>query len=303
VEGKVFCFGYRLEARRSAQSGPATLAVGRLALESQVTRESLDALYCVLHFGAADFRCGLVAFPGPDAHEEIEAALFEKFQTVSFHRVLRALDRTFPGHDYALRDLFLDERRRVAEVLLEGTMRRYEDDYLEIFEDNRRLMEFLREIDSPIPGPLRVAADVTLTNRLLAVTGGALSGEERLDDAEDVLRETVDLARRLGAHLHISALRKDVEELVRRRVASLVKGQAAAVRAAGELVGTIDLAARLGLWLDLWEAQNRFWTWAGSPGVTLDRESTAALARRLWFDEATLLARAGFETEARAVEG
>ena len=89
-----------------------------------------------------------------------------------------------PGRDYALRDLFLDERRRVAGVLLEGTLRRYEDDYLRVFEDNRRLMEFLREIDSPVPTPLRVAADVTLTRRILDVTGRARSGEVRLADAE-----------------------------------------------------------------------------------------------------------------------
>lgn len=302
-DGEVFCFGYRLEERRAAQSGPAKLAVGRLQLESQVTRESLDALYCVLHFGAADFRCGLVEYPGREAHEEIEEALFAKLESLSFHRMLRAVDRWFPGQDYALRDLFLDERRRVADVLLEGTMRRYEDDYLEIFEDNRRLMEFLREIDSPIPGPLRVAADVTLTRRLLDVTGRALAGMERLADTEDTLLETVDLARRLGAHLHIAALRQDVEELVRRHVNALVTGQTAASRAAGELVGILDLASRLGLWLDLWEAQNRFWTWAGSPGVTLDREQTAALARRLWLDEATLLARAGYAPATEAAGG
>ena len=56
----------------------------------------------------------------------------------------------------------------------------------------------------------------------------------------------------------------------------------------------LDLAKRLGLWLDLWEAQNRFWAWAGGSSVTLDREATAALAQRLWFDEGTLLQRAGF---------
>jgi alpha-amylase/alpha-mannosidase (GH57 family) len=292
-EGKLFCFRYRLEGRRRAQSGPATLALGRLQLESVVTRDSLDALYCVLHFGAADFRCGLVPYPGPAQDAAIETALFTRLEAVSFARMLREVDRYFPGRDYALRDLFLDERRRVAEVLLEGTMRRYEDDYLRIFEDNRRLMEFLREIDSPIPGPLRVAADVTLTRSVLQVTDRALRGDVRLEEIEEDLLRAVQLARRLGARLHIAPVRRDVEELVRRRVAALVAGQAAALRAT-ELVGILDLAQRVGLWLDLWDVQNRIWAWAGSASVTLDRERTAAVAGRLWFDEAVLLARAGF---------
>jgi hypothetical protein len=292
-EGRLFCFRYRLEAGRSAQSGPATLATGRLHLESMITRESLDALYCVVHFGAADFRAGLLPYPGPDAHSEIERVLFAKLERISFARLLREVDRAFPGRDYALRDLFLDERRRVADVLLEGTMRRYEDDYLRIYDDNRRLIEFLREIDSPVPTPLRVAADVTLTRRILDVTGRARAGAVRIEEGERELLATVDLARRLGAHFDVVAVRREVEALVRTRLDALVAGQAASQRAV-ELVGILDLARRVGLWLDLWEPQNQFWAWAGNPGITLDREKTAALASRLWFDERTILQRAGY---------
>jgi alpha-amylase/alpha-mannosidase (GH57 family) len=293
AEGRLFCFRYRLEAVHKAQSGPATLAVGRMHLESVITRETVDALYCVIHFGAADFRSGLVDYPGAEAHAEIEHILLASLDRISFARLLRVVDRAFPGRDYSLRDLFLDERRRVAGVLLEGTLRRYEDDYLRVFEDNRRLMEFLREIDSPVPMPLRSAADVTLTRRILDVTGRAMSGAVKLEEAVGELLATVELARRLGAHFDVAAVRRDVEALVRTRIDALVAGQAASLRAV-ELVGILDLARKVGLWLDLWEAQNRFWEWAGTRGLTLDREKTAALAQRLWFDERTILERAGY---------
>ena len=293
TEGRLFCFRYRLEAGRRAQSGPATLAIGRMHLESVITQEALDALFCVVHFGAADFRCGLVPYPGAAAHAEIERVLLAKLDQISFARLLREVDRAFPGRDYALRDLFLDERRRVAGVLLEGTLRRYEDDYLRVFEDNRRLMEFLREIDSPVPTPLRVAADVTLTRRILDVTGRARSGEVRLADAEVELLAVVELARRLGARFDVVAVRREVEALVRARIDALSAGHAGSLRAA-EVVGILDIARRVGLWLDLWEPQNRFWEWVGSRGMTLDREKTAALAQRLWFDVRTVLERAGY---------
>jgi alpha-amylase/alpha-mannosidase (GH57 family) len=292
-EGRLFCFRYRLEAGHKAQSGPATLAIGRMHLESVITRETLDALYCVVHFGAADFRCGLVEYPGAEAHAEIEHILLASLDRISFARLLRVVDRAFPGRDYALRDLFLDERRRVADVLLEGTLRRYEDDYLRVFEDNRRLMEFLHEIDSPVPTPLRVAADVTLTRRILDATRRARSGALKLVEADGELLATVELARRLGARFDVVAVRREVEALVRVRIDALVAGHAASTRAV-ELVGILDLARRVGLWLDLWEAQNRFWDWAGTRGLTLDREKTAALAQRLWFDERTILERAGY---------
>ncbi len=293
AEGTVFCYRYRAEGRRVAQSGPAALTLGRMQLESVTTGEALDVLCCVLHFGAADFRCGIAPWRGAAQRAEVEAALFGRLESASFARVLREIDRFFPGRDYTLRDLFLDERRRVADALLEGTLRRYEDRYVEIFEDNRRLMEFLREIDSPVPAPLRVAADVTLTVRLVAAVGRARSGELDLEAAGRELGAVVELARRLEAHLRLGPVRRSVEGLVLDRLAALVAGRNPAARAA-ECIGTLALAERLGLRLDLWEAQNRLWAWAGSSHVTLERETAAELARRLWFEETALLARAGY---------
>jgi alpha-amylase/alpha-mannosidase (GH57 family) len=291
--GKVYCYRYRLQSRRQAQSGPATFAVGRLQLESMLTHSTLDALYCVIHLGSADFWCGLAPYGGPAQHGDVERALFGRLDRMSLARLIREVDRFFTGRDYAMRDLFLDERRRVAEILLADSMRRYEDDYREIFQDNLRLMSFLREIDSPIPGPLRVAADVTLTARLLGITGAALRGTLALPAAEAELAETVELARKLEAHLHLLPVRHDVEEMIRERLAALLAGSTPAVRAA-ELVAILALAKRLGLWLDLWDAQNRLWEWAGSSVVTLERETAMQLARALWFDEETLAARAGY---------
>lgn len=291
--GRVFCYRYRLQGRRRAQSGPATLELGRVELRSELTHNALDALYSVVHLGAADFRCGLLPYPGPERHAELERDLFARFERFSFSRLIRELDRTFPGRDYTLRDLFLDERRRVAEVLLQDTIRRYEGRYREMYEDSLRLLEFLREIDSPIPGPLRVAADVTLTGRILEVTRAGAAGTVDLGRAEAALAEAVELARRLGAHLHLAPVRHDVETIVAAQLGALVAGRAPGVHAA-ELSSVLDLAARVGLHLDLWDAQNRFWDWTGSGRVGVDRETLALLARLLWLDEGAALARAGF---------
>jgi len=299
ADGMVFCYAYRLEGRRSAQSGPVSMTLGRMRLESRFTRESLDALFAVLHFGAADFRCGLVPYPGRDEHLRVETALFAGIERRSLAELLREVDRFFGGRDYELRDLFLDERRRVAEVLLAGTMRRHEAHYRDVFEDHRRLMEFLREIDSPVPAPLRVAADVTLTRRLLDVIERARAGQLDVAEAGQSLEATVEMARTLGAHLHLAPVRQEAEALVNGLMAALVTGRSPGVRAQ-ELVGVLDLAQRLGLWLDRWEAQNRLWDWAGAGPVTLEVETLRTLAGRLWFDETTLLARAGYAPEVAA---
>jgi alpha-amylase/alpha-mannosidase (GH57 family) len=292
-EGRMFCHAFRLEGRRTVQAGPISTALGRVRLEHLLTHERLDAIACVLHFGEADFRCGLTPYRGPEHEAEVETALLERSQSESLAHLLRETDRFFPGRDYGLRDLFLDERRRVADLLLQGTIQRYAAHYQEIFEDNRRLMEFLCEIDSPIPNPLRVAADVTLTRRLVHLTRAARAGELDLAAAEVEMEEVAALARRLGAHLHMPNIRREVGKLVTQNLQELLAGKPPA-RPAAMLARLVGLARRLGMELDLWEAQNKLWGWVGSSPLTIDREVAAELARNFWFDERTLLARAGY---------
>jgi hypothetical protein len=147
-------------------------------------------------------------------------------------------------------------------------------------------MELLGEIDSPIPRPLRVAGEVALSARLRDVTRRTRAGELDFEAAEPEITRIVELARRLGARLQTAAVRRDVEAVALERIAALRDG-----RGAGE--GAAGLSALLGLQVDLWEAQNRFWDWAGSSRITLARDAMGELATHLWFDARTILRRAG----------
>lgn len=289
-EGRLFCYRYAVHRDRKESLGPATLAVGRLELESLVTTESLDTDYCVLHLGGSDFRCGLRPFANAPQHSEMDGVLFARLSQASLAQVMREIDRLFVGRDYTLRDLFLDERRRMAHLLLRDVMRRYENDYLQIFESNRRLMEFLREIDSPIPVALRVAADVAIGQRLLQLMTSLEDGRIDRAVAHGELLGLVDLARRLGANPDLEPLRPIFDGMIRERMTKI--GQPSQADWAFELTELIDLGQKLGLPLDLASAQNHLWSLVREPGHTLDRDRLVRLGQKLWFDAPTLEARA-----------
>jgi hypothetical protein len=291
--GTLSCYRYEALSRRRETSGPATLEVGRLRLEGLLTREQLDASYCVLHFGASDFRCGLRPFHDVAEQAALERELFARLDHLSLAELARAIDHAFTGRDYTLRDLFLDERRHMAGLLLGDTMERYERDYLQIFEANRRLMGFLREINSPIPTPLRVAADVGLTHELLEAAEAFEAGRTSLPKAHAELVRIVALAEGLGARLGLDEVRSIFERALTARLAELVRrGDGVA-----EVVELVDLAERVGATPELWPTQNLLWAWLATDGARLDRDGVARLGRRFWFDEAALVARSRRATE------
>jgi hypothetical protein len=283
---RIFCHEVQASFRRREDAGTATLALARVEVRSLITQEKRDLITCVLHFSGADFRCGIRPWESERFARTAER-LFESFSRISLAQAVREIDREFPGRDYTLRDLFLDERREVAGRLLRETMARYENDYLHIYETNRRLIEFLREIDSPVPRALQVAADVALTReaveaaRLLASDPGA---------AQDSLVSISQLAVRLGARIDPGALRGTLSAQLRTFFDQALSGRDEAALELAQLTG---LARRLGVHLDLWALQNALWDGVRSGIVALGGEPLAHLARALWFDEETIVSRQG----------
>src|SRR5438552_17807077 len=202
---RIFCHEVQTSFRRREDVGTAALSVARIEIRSLITQEQIDLTTCVLHFSGADFRCGVRPYEA-ERFSHSEDRLFESFNRLSLAQMVREIDREFPGREYTLRDLFLDERRRIAGQLLNETMRRYKDDYLRIYESNRRLNDFLREIDSPVPRPLQVASDVALTHQAQQCARALADEKVDLAFAQTELLATAQTARRLGARIEHGAI-------------------------------------------------------------------------------------------------
>jgi len=281
---RTFCFELNLIDRRHEDAGTSALAMARVELRSLITQEKVDVTACVLHFSGADFRCGLRRHQA-SAYQETQKKLFAQFAKFSLADVVREIDREFPGRNYSLRDLFLDERREVANKLLNETMSRYESDYRNIYETNRRLIDFLREINSPVPRPLQVATDVALTHQ--AVDAAWALARKSVDFAVGAseLSSLGKLARSLGARLELGPLRIPVARALDQLVEETLGNQP---QAPARLCELVEIGDKLHLHLNLWHAQNSLWEAVKEGSCVLPEESIARLSRCLWLEEGAL---------------
>ncbi|HUJ26732.1 MAG TPA: DUF3536 domain-containing protein [Myxococcales bacterium] len=279
-KSRIFCHEIHTSFQRREDAGTAAMAIARVEVKSLITHEQVDLTTCVLHFSGADFRCGVRPYQ-PDRFGATADRLFEGFSRLSLAQVVREIDREFPGRDYTLRDLFLDERREVANRLLRETMSRYEGDYLHIYEANRRLIDFLREIDSPVPRALQIAADVALTHDAMEVAYRLARAEIDAAAAESGLESIADVARRLGARIDLSVVRPPFHAAVRGLFEKALAGRR---EAASQAVELLALAARLDLHLDLWSMQNALWGAVRAGAWKLDLDALSSLSHELWFD-------------------
>ena len=142
--------------------GSFTLTTGRVRVQSQLTGESLQAIYAALGSDGQDFRCSVKGYVDTEEYTQLQDELFRLFTRHSLTEVVRALDAHFGEEYFTLSHLFPDEQRRIGQQLLAKALERFEQHCEEVYRTNQRLIDFIRTKNLPLPDVLRMAAQSSL---------------------------------------------------------------------------------------------------------------------------------------------
>ncbi len=264
--------------------GSFTLATGRVRVQSQLTGESLQAIYAALASDGHDFRCSVKGYVDVDEYTQLRDELFQLFLQRSLTEVVRALDARF-GEDYfALSHLFPDEQRRLGQLLLTKTLDRFGRQCEEAYRTNQRLIDFIRTKHLPLPAPLRVAAESSLNAEISHVARQLSEGQITPGDVEPVIRAYQDEAKRLEGTLDLVPLNQAFEATIERHIAVLSQdpGHAQLPRQA------LEVAQALKLGLNLMRVQNLFWRYLTETTHAVDLPMMLELGIRLGFNQAVV---------------
>ncbi len=252
-EAKVYAYTVSRREWQRESSAETSLTVGRVRVISDVTMESEEAGVAVLHYGGHDFHCAMRSFSDPAGFGAIREELFRHFVGHSLSEVVRALDRHFEGRGHGIRDLFLEERRKILATVTDGVLRRFEETYRQLYEQTRRLMQYLREVDARPPDALALAARYVLQRDVERELAGLI----QQDDVADRINELVAEARTLGIDLALERERvaPPLEQALLARMFRL--WDAALPERVESAIAMIRVGQRIGAMPDLWAAQNR----------------------------------------------
>jgi alpha-amylase/alpha-mannosidase (GH57 family) len=265
----------RLDEAREAYGGTA-LRIAHVRARSDVTGDSWEGMYALVHFGGHDVTCALRAWEGQLVYDRVKQDLLARFGRYSLADMVRGLDEHFLGEPFSLPELFLDERRRVLAAVIASVLERHEETYRRIWEENQKLVHYLRQADAPIPDALALVARHVLEQQALAAV-------ERLDAVgplPDAVAEPVYEARALGLTLDLTAAKPTLHRVVMDGLSSIAAEPTP--ERVNALTRLIEDAKALRLRFGLWQAQNRFFqVWRALPDA---RPALAPLGARLGFN-------------------
>jgi hypothetical protein len=232
--------------------GVTALGVGRVAVTSRRTLEAREYAFAVLRLTGHDVHCVVSESLAGIGYAQMKDDLLQTFARHSLSEVVRGLDRAFGETYYTAKDLFLDDRRRVLAAVSEGVLEHLEEAYRQLYRENRRLMEYLRELDVPLPQGFSLAAGF-LVNRAFAraVTNLVHEGRE-----SEELTEIMAEARKWQVLLETKGVEDTMRLALEERLAPLLLDPLSAGVPA--VLHLLDLADRLGLALNLWQTQTLF---------------------------------------------
>ncbi|HET9982300.1 MAG TPA: DUF3536 domain-containing protein [Longimicrobiales bacterium] len=274
---RIYCYVVTQRAAEFREAGDARLFLGRARIVSEITWESDDVTFAVLHMGNHNLNGGIRRYQGDETFETVLRDFREAFSRADLATVIRLLDRHFGSSTFSLKSLFRDEQRRVLDRILDDTVREAGAVYREVFEHHAPLMRFLLDLALPLPPPFRMAADFTLNRELRRVLEGA---EIDLAEARTLLSEAKAFEVALDQRGLAFALS---ETLV--RLAERLRRDPSSYAALEQLVDASELATSFPFEVDLWKTRNIFYGLRENvyPGVRARAQAGDAEARR-WVD-------------------
>ncbi len=166
-EQRVYCYTAHQSDYQLQRIGAMTLAIGRLQLISEVTRETADFTFAVLHLGGWDFHCCIQPFSGRRDYSEMKDDLFDALKQASSAHIILAMNRRFGDQSFSLQSLFAEERHRIMRLLTQGTLNRLAQLYTQVYRDNYGVLMAFQRDELVVPREMQVAAEVALSHRML----------------------------------------------------------------------------------------------------------------------------------------
>lgn len=246
-EARIYCYTARRKDFRAADAGKLKMVIGRATFTSEITLESGELTFGVLHFGDHNLHGGVRAFQGQVEYEKLIAEAMAAFSRADIPAVIRAFDRGFGVDTYSLKSLFRDEQRNILSRILISTLDEAEAVYRQLYEHHAPLMRFLSDLKTPLPKAFRTTAEYALNSHLRR----AFSDQLDIGRIHSLLEE----ARLGGVDLDATTLeytlRKTVEGMAER-----LRDNPTDVNDLRALREAIELTEELPFKVTLWAVQN-----------------------------------------------
>ncbi|MBR1424403.1 DUF3536 domain-containing protein [bacterium] len=254
-EENVYCYSVKRDSYKKIEKSNSNFVVGNIEIQSRVTLKKSNLIFALMQYSDGDFHCAIKEFSSNDEFNTLQENLIKTYMLNPLTEVIRALDETFGKEYFTLKDIFIEERKKILQILLKDNLEKFATRYEEMFDQGKSSIYHMQSLGLEIPKEFKISAGYTLSHRyndLLAHSNGFVE--------ESVIRQIRDInyeARKIGIEIDKTASNTNFAAQIIKNLKRLTKSFES--QQADTVVELFNIIDKLDLQIDITEAQNIYY--------------------------------------------
>ncbi len=255
-EEDVYCYKIKKHSYKKVQKGTAKFVVGHIEIQSQITLQKSNVMFALVQYSGGDFHCAIKEFSDDGEYVNIQKELFRVFMLNPLTEIIRALDEYFGREYFTLKDIFIEERRKILQVMLQGKMNKFAQMYQEMYTEGKSSIYHMQSLGLSIPDEFKISAGYTLSKQFndLIINSKGFLDSNILQQAMDINFET----KKIGIEIDKTPTNKTFSQKISQNILRLA--QSLEIQQAEATLELFDNIEKLELHIDIAEAQNIYFT-------------------------------------------
>ncbi len=255
-EENVYCYIVKREDYQKVQKGNSTLLLGHIEIQSRITLQKSNLMFALMQYAGGDFHCAIKEFSDAESYTKLKQNLTNTFLLNPLTEIIRSLDESFGKEYFTLKDIFIEERRKILEILIQNKMRKYAQIYQEMYDEGKGSIYQMQNLGLAVPEEFKIAARYSLSKKFndLVIGAGGFVDPSIIQEIAGINFEAKALGIKLDKAQSNRIFAKKIDQNISRLAYSLE------IQQADVLMELFDYVEKLELEIDISEAQNTYYT-------------------------------------------
>ncbi len=254
-EEDVYCYTVTRNFYQKVQKGTSTLLIGNIEIHSKVTLQKANLIFALMQYSGGDFHCAIKEYSSIDEFNELKSSLIKTFMLNPLTEIIRALDEKFGKEYFTLKDIFIEERKKILQILLKDQLEKFANTYKEMYDQGKGSIYHMQNLGLEIPNEFKISAGYALSHRyndLLAQSDGFVE--------PSIIQQITDInfeAKKMNIEIDKTPSNKNFAKRIITNLNRLTKSFE--LQQADAVVELFDIIEKLDLQIDISEAQNIYY--------------------------------------------
>ncbi|MCM1339858.1 MAG: DUF3536 domain-containing protein [Muribaculaceae bacterium] len=254
-EEDVYCYTVKRKDYQKVSKGNANFVIGNIEIQSKVTLQKSNLMFALMQYAGGDFHCTIKEFSTKEEYQELKTNLIKTFMLNPLTEIIRTLDEKFGKEYFTLKDIFIEERKKILQILLKDQLEKFADTYKEMYDQGKGSIYHMQNLGLEIPDEFKISAAYAMSqrfNELLENSDGFVE--------KNIIQEIMDLnfeAKKMNIKIDKTPSNRHFAKRINTNLNRLTKSFE--IQQADAIVELFGIIEKIDLQMDISESQNIYY--------------------------------------------